>query len=219
LLDGCQRGDLVKARLVVTDTDAWLSRLERTGHAEVAAQAADEAPTDPLLGPGDQVPDARLVAADGQAFAFSSLRGRVVALTFIYTRCPLPQFCPLMDRQFQEVQRRVQADGRLRQEVALLSISFDPEYDTEAVLAAHARRVGADGTTWRFATAPRAVVDPFARQFGLVVMRDDPTTLTHNLRTALVDRQGRLVRVYNGREWTPEDLVAEIAKVADARPR
>lgn len=213
MLDNCQRGDLVLARLVVTDTDAWLSRLERVGHGDVLGPVP-EAP-EPLLAPGAEVPDIELVAADGRPFAFSSLRGKAVALTFIYTRCPLPQFCPLMDRQFEEVRRRVQADPRLQQGAVLLSISFDPEYDTPAVLTAHARLVGADGTAWRFATAPRATLDPFARQFGLVVMRDGSAAFTHNLRTAVVDRQGRLVRVFGGNDWTPAELVDALGRLAE----
>jgi len=219
LLDGFSRGDLVRARLVVTDTDAWLSRLQRVGHADAPAGTSAPPPVYPLLAPGDEVPEITLTAAGGGTFTLSSLRGRVVGLTFIYTRCPLPQFCPLMDRQFADLQRRLRADAGARERTALLSISFDPEYDTPAVLAAHARQVGADEETWRFATAPREVIDPFARQFGMVVMREGGSAITHNLRTAVIDARGRLVRVVGGGDWTPADLAGEMSRLASAGRR
>jgi protein SCO1/2 len=211
LLKNCEPGDLVRATLFVTDTDAWLTSLERTGHAALPATEAAVPPT--VLAPGAQVPDARLVDTLGHPFQFSSLRGQVVALTFIYTRCPLPDYCPLMDRLFAAVLKGVQADGRLRDQVRLLSISFDPEYDTPAVLAAYSRSVGADGRIWRFATADRRTLDAFAPRFGEVIMRDDPRVITHNLRTAIVDRDGRLVKVYNGNDWTPVELLQELTSV------
>jgi protein SCO1/2 len=160
------------------------------------------------------VPDVRLTDSAGRPLQFSSLRGRVVALTFIYTRCPLPNYCPLMDRQFAAVMKRVQADDRLSSQVALLSISFDPEYDTAAVLAAHARAVGADGAVWRFATADRRTLDLFGARFGMVVMREADGSITHNMRTAIVDRQGRLVKVLDGSDWTVDQMMADLEKAA-----
>ena len=214
LLEGRARGDLVKGTLAVTDTNAYLIRLDLTGHADVVQTGARPASVAEILQPGAMVPDVRLVDASGRPFQFSSLRGSAVALTFIYTRCPLPQFCPLMDRQFAALLGRIRDDPNLRGSVRMLSISFDPEYDTLAVLGAHQRRVGADGTIWRFASADREAVDAFAARFGMVVVRDDPGGITHNLRTAIVDRQGRLMKIYNGSEWTAGDLAADLAKTA-----
>ncbi len=214
LMDGRSRGDFVKGTLVVTDTDAYLSRLDVVGRGPVAETAAPVAAVPDILQPGDAVPDAQLVGADGRSFRFSSLRGQVVALTFIYTRCPLPQFCPLLDRQFAAVAGRVRKDRALGASVRLLSISFDPEYDTPVVLAAHGRAVGADGMLWRFATADRATIDAFAPRFGMVVMRETDQSITHNLRTALVDRQGRLLKIYSGNDWSPDDLMADLVRAA-----
>jgi protein SCO1/2 len=139
--------------------------------------------------------EGHVIDTNGRAFQFSSLRGWVVALTFIYTRCPLPDDCPLMDQQFGALLARVRDNPRLRGSVQLLSISFDPEYDTRAVLAAYARSVGADGTVWKSATADRQTIDTLAPRSWMVVMREADTSITHNLRTAIVDRQGRLVRI------------------------
>ncbi len=212
LLHGRVVGDLVTGTLFVTDTDAYLIRLDVTGHGQVLQVARP--PVAEVLQPGAEVPDARLIDATGRPFDLSSLRGSVVTLTFVYTRCPLPQFCPLMDRQFAAVLARVRAEPRLRESVRMLSISFDPEYDTPAVLEAHGRRVGADGTIWRFATADRRTIDTMAPRFGVVVVRDDPNSITHNLRTAVIDRQGRLVTIYNGGDWTPDTLVTALLDTA-----
>ncbi len=213
LLEGRSRGDLVTGTLLVSDTDAYLTRLDVTGHADVVQVAPAPSPVN-VLSPGAEVPDARFTSADGRPLELSSLRGSIVAFTFIYTRCPLPQFCPLLDRQFSAVLSRVKADPRLRESVRLLSISFDPEYDTPAVLSAHARSAGADGGIWRFVTADRRTIDAFAPPFGVVVLREQDGSITHNLRTAIVDRQGRLVKIYDGNQWTPDELVADLVKTA-----
>lgn len=214
LLEGRQRGDVVAGTLVVTDSDVYLTRLDVTGHGDVVQVGTRPPLVADVLQPGSAVPDVRLVEASGRTLQLSSLRGFVLALTFIYTRCPLPQFCPLMDRQFAAVLQRVRGDARLRGSVRMLSISFDPEYDTLDVLDAHARRVGADGTLWRFATADRPTIDVFAPRFGMVVMREDGGGITHNLRTAIIDRQGRLVKIYDGSDWTADQLVADLVKAA-----
>jgi protein SCO1/2 len=224
LLDRPVRGDLVKGTLVVTDTDAYLVELEVTAHAEIAPGGAaglarpgtEEQPAN-VLTPGELVPDIRLIDTAGRNLRLSSLRGSVVALTFVYTRCPLPQFCPLLDRQFAAVGSRLRDNARLRESVRLLSISFDPEYDTPAVLAVHARAVGADGVRWQFATADRPALDALAPRFGLVVVREADNSITHNMRTAIVDRQGRLTKIYDGTDWTVDQMMADLEKAAGAR--
>ncbi len=217
LLEGRRRGDFVTGTLAVTDTDVYLTRLDVTGRGDVVQVGTRLPPVADLLQPGSAVPDVRLIDAGGRPFHLSSLHGSVVALTFIYTRCPLPQFCPLMDRQFAAVLGRVRGDVRLRGSVRMLSISFDPEYDTPAVLDAHARRAGADGALWRFATADRPTIDAFAPRFGMVVMREDEGGITHNLRTAIIDRQGRLMKIYDGSDWTADELVADLLSVVGRR--
>ena len=152
LTKGRLPGDLVKATLVVTDEEAWLSTLEKTGWAPFP-QAAGEAPAVPLVKTGEAVPDVTLIDQNGRSFRLSSFRGSPVLVTFIYTRCPLPDFCPRMDRHFQAVQNAIKA-GRLPAGVRLLSISFDPDYDTPAVLEAHAAAVGADPRTGRLRPPP-----------------------------------------------------------------
>jgi protein SCO1/2 len=217
LLEGKAPGDLVRATLHVADTDAWLSSLETIGTAPLdkPAEIPAAAFITPLR-PGDEVPATQLIDQEGRHFSLADWRGQAIAVTFIYVRCPLPQFCPLMDRRFAEVQRAIFAMPTLDGQVRLLSVSFDPDADTPQQLRAHAARVGADPRVWRFATAPREVIDRFAAQFGVNVVRERDRTITHNLRTVVVDRLGRLVSVHEGSNWTASDIVDELQR---AQPR
>ena len=207
LLEGRQVGDLVKATLVVEDTTAYLSSVERTGRAELT-----EPPPPPrvdVLERGQPVPDVRLTDEAGTMRTLSDWRGRIVAVTFIYTRCPLPDFCPRMDRHFKQAQSEILADARIRDRVALLSVSFDPAFDTPQVLAAHARHAGADPRVWHFVTGERDAIAAFASRFGISVIREgsQPADITHNLRTAVIASDGTLLTTFNGNEWTPADLM------------
>ncbi len=211
LMDGRSAGDLIKATLNVTDKDAWISTVEKTGTAPLPdvpasgpAQGAD------LLDEGEVAPETALTDQRGQPIRLTDWRGSAVAVTFIYTRCPLPQFCPMLDRRFAEVQRVVAADPALAGRVRLLSVSFDPDADTPEVLAAHAAKLGANPDVWRFATAPRDEVDRFAIRFGVNVIRETDGTITHNMRTAVVGPNGKVTRLLDGSEWTADALVADL---------
>jgi protein SCO1/2 len=209
LLSGKEAGDLVTATLVVTDLNAHLSTLTRTGHAAIDAGAVPKTPH--ILMPGETVEDAALIDEQGKPRPFTGFKGHRVALTFIYTRCPLPEFCPLMDRHFATVQKTIAGEQELR-DVRLVSVTLDPEFDTPAVLSRHAAQLQADPAVWTFLTGDPAAVTRFALQFGIFTERDLGTgaNLTHNLRTAVVDADGRIVNVHSGRDWTPADLVADL---------
>lgn len=210
LLSGKEPGDLVTATLVVTDLSAHLSSLTRTGHAPI--EAPPPTPEGPrVLVPGEPVADAPLVDQMGTPHPFSAFKGHRVAVTFIYTRCPLPEFCPLMDRHFAAIQKQLAGAQDLR-DVRLVSVTLDPEFDTPAVLSGHAERLKADRNVWTFLTGTPADVAAFAQQFGIFTERDLGTgaNLTHNLRTAVVGVDGRLASVHSGNDWTPADLVADL---------
>jgi protein SCO1/2 len=215
LMEGRTPGDLVAARLVVNDNDAYLAAIERTGHAPLT-EAPPEIRSMDVLAPGDPVPDARFTDASGAARTLSEWRGKAIAVTFVYTRCPLPDFCPRMDRNFAAVQREILADARLRDRVTLLSVSFDPAFDTPAVLAEHARRAGADPRIWRFVTGERDALAAFASRFGVSVIRgeEDAGNITHNLRTAVVGPDGRIVTILNGNEWTAAELIDALRRAS-----
>jgi protein SCO1 len=217
LIDGRVPGDLVRATLVVRDTEAYISSVERIGHVELSEATPSPGASAPIATAGDEAPDAELVDEAGRSRRLSDWRGSVVAVTFIYTRCPVPNFCPLMDRHFLAVQRALTTDAHLSSRAHLVSVSFDPEFDTPAVLAAHARRVGADPARWTFVTGERDQLDPFAARFGVTTIRDGATDweIVHNLRTAVIDPQGRIVTIFSGNEWTPGELL-QVMRAAGA---
>ena len=187
-------GELVTATLVINGTDAHLRDVARTGFSPVVEAHPATAVMDPL-DPGEAIRDATLVDETGTRYRLEDWRGRVLAVTFIYTRCPLPNFCPAMDRHFRAVQEQVRADPALRGGVLLLSVSLDPEHDQPAVLMKHAARLGADPAVWHFLTGNREDVEAFAAQFGVAVMRDTavPDDIAHNLRTAIIDGTSRSI--------------------------
>ena len=216
LLEGKQAGDLIKATLAVANTEAWLETLDKTGSAPLGDAA--EMPAASFVAPaapGDPAPDATLTNENGDPITIASLvRGEhsggapgPVAVTFIYIRCPLPQFCPMLDRRFAEVQRAILADAELATRARLLSVSFDPDADTVPRLKAHAARLDADPAIWQFATAPRDTVDRLAARFGVNVMREADGSITHNMRTTVIGADGRVVSVHEGGDWTPQQIV------------
>ena len=210
LLADKQPGDLVTATLVVGETEAHLSTLTKTGHAplETPPPALDKPD---LLESGQQVPDALLVNQDGKPIPFSSLRGHRVALTFMYTRCPLPDFCPLMNRNFAAVQDAVEKTPSLA-DVRLVTITLDPKYDTPTVLKEQARVYKANPAVWSFVTGEPKEVGRFSEAFGIYVEPDKETKdqIIHNLRTAVIDADGKVVKVQSGNSWTPAELVADL---------
>jgi protein SCO1/2 len=214
-LQGLAPGDLITATLVITDEESYLRGITKTGSVPLDVREATPAAV-PVLTPGEPVPDVVLVTEDGRETTLSSRRGSFVLLTFIYTRCPLPDYCPRMDKCFRSVQDAVTRSSTLKNQVHLLSISFDPDFDTSARLRAHARQRGADPAVWQFATAPRDRVAAFGARFGLNVIREgmDGSNITHNLRTALVGRDGTLVKTYNGNSWSPDEVVRDLETLA-----
>lgn len=226
---GLKPGDLITSTLVVEGGGAaYLREVRRVGEAPLERAATSESASPgasstgmDLLQEGEPAPNARFVDQDGRTREFASFfanDGSVVVLTFIYTRCPLPNFCPLMDRHFAAVQARL-ATTPGYDRVHLLTVSFDPAHDTPAVLKRHAASLGADPARWTFLTGTQEDVDRFAARFGVSVMRapSGEADITHNLRTAVIDRTGRLAKVYTGNDWTPEQLLANLETLAPAR--
>jgi len=214
--EGIVPGDLINATLVIVSNDAYLKDVKKVGNAPLEQQPGRaSAPAASsgfeLLKDGEPVPNVSFVNQDGQHVQFDSFKGDAVVVTFIYTKCPMPNFCPLMDQQFAKIQQKLkEKDNELK--VHLLSVSFDPLEDTPPVLKKHARDLGADPRMWTFVTGDRDEIDRWASRFGVSVSRalNDPTNITHNLRTAIVDRQGNLVQTYTGNQWTPEQVVSDV---------
>jgi len=212
--ENLKAGDLITATLIVEPTKAYLQQVKKVGEAPLAVADGGAAPAASgfeLIKTGAPVPDQTFVNQDGKSVTLSSLRGDAVIVTFIYTSCPMPNFCPLMDQQFAKMQAKLKENNNLLR-AHLLSVSFDPQIDTPPVLKAHADTLGADPRLWSFVTGDRDEIDKWASGFGVSISRatNDPRDITHNLRTALLDRQGNLVQIYTGNEWTPEQVLADL---------
>jgi protein SCO1/2 len=212
LVEGLAPGDLISATLVLTADNHYLTAIRKSGHRPPGATTSRPPEPAAILPVGAMVPDIALTDETGRPRPLSSYRGTYTLLTFIYLRCPLPDYCPRMNAHFAAVQRGLKADPRLNGHVRLLSVSFDPDFDTPARLAAKAREMGADPALWHFVTAPRAQVDAFGGRLGLSVLREGAggSTITHNLCTALLDRDGRLARTYNGNDWVPDQVIRDL---------
>src|SRR5688572_20011536 len=146
-------GDLITATLVVEPSLAHLSAITKTGSAPLPEDARTTIPAASgiaILRPGDMAPDTMLINQNGTPITLKDFAGSATAITFIYTRCPLPQYCPLMDRRFADVQALVATDPALAGKVRLLSVSFDPRFDRAAVLRQHAASLKADPAVWTF---------------------------------------------------------------------
>ena len=206
-------GDRVTFTLRVAG--AW-SRAEAftvIGHdAGVAAALAGPSAPARRLRRGDAVPDFSLITERGSPFGAADLRGHPTAVTFIFTRCPMPEFCPLMSKRFQQVQREIAGDAALGG-VRLVSITLDPDFDTAAVLSAYARAYVADPSRWTFLTGGAADVSTLTKAFAIHTEKNG-VFLDHTLATAVIDRDGTIVDIWRGTGWTAGDIVAALRTAA-----
>lgn len=219
LLKGREPGELITATLEVTEAVGRLTAIEHVGFSALPTDTNAAALAGSLLNVGDAVPDAAFLDQANARRSLAEWRGSVTLLTFIYTRCPLPNFCPLMNQNFAKIQQAIEAEPALRSRVKLVTVSFDPEYDTPAVLAVEAKRLAADPAIWTFLTGDRATVDRFAAAMGVGLVRPTgETEITHNLRTILIDATGHIGVIYSGNEWKVA-AVLESLRAAAAAPR
>lgn len=209
-----QPGDILNFRLSVTDTRSWIDQIQKTGRTELPPNRAEQAAATPA--PSRQLPDVALLDQRGQPFGLSELRGRSVAITFLFTRCPLPNFCPLMSRNFAIVQKEL-ATTAPPEKWRLLCITIDPEHDTPEALANYAKSYGADPKTWIFATGSEADIRQVAAVFGMEFANTNGQ-INHNLRTAVIGPDGKIQKVFEGNDWQPADVVAEMRRVIAAAP-
>jgi protein SCO1/2 len=213
LLRGLNVGDEIGFELIVTKADSWITSIHRLSEGsgisanDVAQAAASEIQR---VQAGETVPDFKFIDQNGETAALKDFRGKIVLLTFIYTRCPLPNFCPLMSKNFASLQERL--EKRFPGKFQLLSVSIDPEFDRPEVLKDYAARYTKDNATWRFATGTRQESETIGALFGLVQERAGGL-INHDLRTALIAPDGRLVHVWKSNVWTPYEVQRRIEEV------
>lgn len=231
LLMPLQPGDSVRFRLSVTRAESWSDRFVVTAKATNAMTDAVAAATPgkpgkpdvlndpagvsfykdvPELKVGDPLPTYALTNQDGRRFTTDDLRGRVLVLNFIFTRCPLPDFCPRESMNMASAIRRLRRDGPTNFHV--VSVTFDPEHDTPAVLGAYGRRYDHNPADWTFATGSFDSIQPLGSHFGLYFSRAvTPDNMNHNLRTVVIRPDGKVADIIMGNRWTPAQLAESVA--------
>jgi protein SCO1/2 len=198
----------IQATLVVDTGRSWLEQPVITSAGPAGDTSAVAEPR-----PGDEVPDFTLLNQDGRKISFNDYRGRALVVTFIYTRCPLPDYCPLMTSHFAEIKKTLDRDPKLAQRTQLLSITVDPEYDTPRVLKSYRTRHSPDGGgSWEFATGTADEIKAAAQFFGLSYF-PEKDQIIHSLRTSVVSPDRKVVRVFRGNEWKPAEVLAELRKL------
>ena len=214
-LEMIKPGDQVTGSLVVDDTSSWVEI------ATIAEGTAPLSPTAVIPGepkPGDEVPDFGLTNQDGKRIHLAQYRGKALALTFVYTRCPQPDQCTLMSTNFATVDKELQKEPDVYAKTHLLTISFDPDYDTPKVMrsygASHTGRYSDETFQhWEFATGTKDEVKGIAQFFGLRYFHDTESSeeqVIHSLRTAIIGPDGKLVKLYRGNEWKPAEIVSDL---------
>lgn len=210
LMNGRAPGELITATLRVENSIGTITAITHTGTGPLPSEN-QVAMASGVLAEGDDVPDAAFVDQADKRRSFSEWKGTTTLVTFIYTRCPLPDFCPLMDRNFAAIQKAAAGDAALKGRIKLVSITFDPEYDTPAVLSDLGKKLDADPAVWTFLTGDRVTIHRFAGRFGVGVIRPDGMVeISHNLKTILIGADGRIRKIYSGNDWTPTAVLADL---------
>ena len=212
-------GNQITATLIVDGTQSWLEDVVITEDSTPVSGAPAVEGADPNV--GDQVPDYRLINQDGKTIRIQDYKGKALLLTFIYTRCQDPNQCTLMSSNFAAIDQELQKQPDLYAKTHLLSISFDPAYDTPKVLrsygAAHTGKYTDETFAhWEFASGSADEVKGIAKFFGLRYYQDATSgteQVIHSLRTAVIGPDGKIVKVYRGNEWKPEDLIKDVQGV------
>lgn len=220
-------GDSISAEIVVVQVDPknqdaapdyWLEKVKVTGHAKPPVAASAHGPHMPAG--GEDVPDFALTDQDGRHISISQYRGKVLLVTFIYTRCPFPDFCPRMSGNFAEIYKQLSATAALS-DVRLLSISFDPEHDTPKVLREYGFSVAHthDRTVfkrWAFAV-PGAEDLPKIADFFALTVKPENGLITHSLSTAVIGPDGKIAKWYHGGDWQVSDLMRDVEGATAAK--
>jgi protein SCO1/2 len=211
-------GDSISAEVVViepdpnnrdADADYWLENVKVTAHAK--APPAQGANVMHIPEPGEEVPDFAFTNQDGKHIDLHQFHGHVLLVTFIYTRCPFPDFCPRVSGNFNEIYKQLGNASSTR----LLSISFDPEHDKPKVLRDYAFSVAHthDATLfqrWQFAV-PREQDLPKIADFFALTVKPEGGMITHNLSTAVIGPDSKIVKWYHGGDWQVSDLIKDAA--------
>ncbi len=219
ILSELHPGDHITATLYVTDSSDLLDQIVITAQGQPDYR--------PLFqyhvpNPGDAVPDFKFLNQSGKRISIGDFKGKVLLVTFIYTRCPLADFCVRMSKNFAAIDKALAADPALYAKTHLLSVSFDPDYDTPAVLKSYGgaytgRYTQETFAHWDFAAPGKADLPSVEKFFDLGATPEKDRTITHSLSTAVIGPDGKIFKWYPTNDWTPEQALGDIKQLA-AKP-
>ena len=200
--------------MAVTEKDFWIEdikkiRREDVNVAEPKQTSSVSTERDSRLKEGDAMPTFSLTNQNGERISLATFRGQPFVLTFVFTRCPMPNFCPLMSNNFEQLQTAIKGGSGALVNTRLLSVTLDPEYDTPKILNDYAGFHHADSKIWSFATGDKKEIDSLTRAFS-VYRQTEGGTISHGLATALINGNGAVERIWRGNAWTPAEVTQTI---------
>ena len=215
-INGLKIGDAISFRMTVTDKDLFIDRIKRVVdsavHVSEPRPAATAAPRQAeRLREGEIVPFFALTNQDDAPLTSESYRGHPYVMTFVFTRCPVPNFCPRMSHNFSQLQEAIKSDPKLTS-ARLLSITLDPAFDTPAILKSYGENLQADFSVWSFATGDPTQINTLTQLFGVYV-QPEGGTISHGLATVLVGTDGTVIKIWRGNAWQPAEIAAELRKL------
>jgi protein SCO1 len=207
-------GDAISFRMTVTQKDFWIDNVKKIRPEDV--YVAEPKPTRAVsaedgarLKEGDEMPHFSLTNQNDERISLDTFRGQPFVLTFVFTRCPVPNFCPRMSNNFEELQTAIKTSSGALAKTRLLSITLDPQFDTPQILNAYAASHQADAKVWTFATGQAREIDALTRAFS-VYRQTEGGTISHGLATALINRDGNIDKIWRGNAWTPAEVTQAI---------
>lgn len=221
--DDLAPGSEIRAELVVDSTADSPYWLEKIGIIAAARPGQPAPPVNENFAQiGKPVPDFQLTNQDGRKISMKDFRGKTTAVTFIYAQCPLPEYCIKMSTNFSDLANQLRDDRWARENVRLLSVSFDPARDTPEKLRSYGlgylgKNAQPDFTIWQLAVGPEKQVRAMADFFGLRYETDanDKTQILHSLRTAVISPEGNVTKIFSGNDWTTAELLRELKAAAE----
>lgn len=204
-------GSAISFRMNVTNTEVFIDNVKAIPASEVHVAKETVSPgavssSDHRLQEGDTVPSFSLIDQEGKPVTQETFRGKPYVLTFIFTRCPMPKFCPLMSSNFAELQDAIKNGSGSLAQTKLLSITLDPAFDTSQILKDYGAISNADSAIWKLATGEPSELDKVIAGFS-VYRQTEGGTISHGLATALITPQGIIKKIWRGNEWKPAEVI------------
>ena len=209
-------GDEIQFTYNVAELESWVEGVKPTGvKRTIETPEPDPSLKKKLLKTGEPFPDFQLLDENGKEVKLTDYRGSVVALTFIFTRCPVPEYCPAMMRNFGSVEKALKTDSAAPKNYKLLTVSFDSDFDTPEVMKAYGESFGQTSANWNMLSSPKTEeIRSLGESVGLMFGKSDNAIYTHNLRTVVLDPRGRITKIFTDESWKPEELVEELKRAA-----